>query len=178
MQHNGWKCDQKLDKQRGIVFHVFQKLVGLLQYQSITFIVLLICKSSFLCFCYLTFSLRYQNICMKNGCSFVLSQDATVPALQCPMAPAITAHVMPIRLLTSLHLTISVPTDASVPHPIALAVILQPTWLQIVPLHHPLLRLYHPLLRLHQQRQQLYFQVVNLRNITSLDFVGLELMLD
>ncbi len=108
----------------------------------------------------------------------VVSQDAKVTALRCPTAPAITAHVMPIRLLSSLHLTTSVPTDASVPHPIALAVILPPTWIQIVPLHHPLLRLYHPLLRLHQQRQQLYFQVVNLRNITSLDFVGLELMLD
>src|SRR6218665_428212 len=108
----------------------------------------------------------------------VLSQDATVPALRCPTAPAITARVMPIRLLTSLHLTISVPTDASVPRPIALAVILQPTSLQIVLLHHPLLRLHNPLLRLHQQRQQLYFQVVNLRNITSLDIIGLELMLD
>src|SRR6218665_617295 len=70
---------------------------------------------------------------------FGVSQDAEETALRCPTAPATTVHVMPIRLHSSLHHTISVPTDAIVTHPIVLAVFLQPTRIQIIPLHHTLI---------------------------------------
>jgi len=77
----------------------------------------------------------------------VVSQDAKVTALQWPAAPAIPVHVMPIGLLSSLHLTTSVTTAAIVTQSIALAVFLPP---KCIPLHNPL-----------QQEQRFYNQVIN-----------------
>src|SRR6218665_4147732 len=97
---------------------------------------------------------------------FVVSEDAKVTALRCPTAPATTAHVMPIILLTSVHLTTSVPTDASVHHPIVHAVILPLTSIQIVLLNYLPLTLYHPLHRLHSRTPfhqifRFHIQVIN-----------------
>ena len=92
-------------------------------------------------------------------------QDAKVTALRWPMAPATDAHAMPIRLLTFPHLTTSVPTAASIPHPIVHAVILLPVML----LRRPHLPLRQPQLPLHQQPQQLRIQVIYSRSTTLSD---------